>query len=143
MTPDESEIWVTDAANDAWQIWDNPGDGRNPVYNPRKTVKVEPGSESGGSSWISMTNDGKLAFAGDGSIIDVRAHKVIAIMKDEYGNHVHAAEKLMYGTFNDGKLVETINQFAIGDAKAYEARMQAQATQPKKQASMPNKQASN
>ena len=45
MTPDESEIWVTDAANDAWQIWDNPGDGRNPVYNPSKTVH-DPGRAS-------------------------------------------------------------------------------------------------
>ena len=31
MTPDESEIWVADPFNNAWQIWDNPGDGRNPV----------------------------------------------------------------------------------------------------------------
>ena len=79
MTPDESEIWVTDGANDAWQVWDNPGDGRNPVYNPAKTVKVQPNV---GSAWISMTNDGKTAFVGDGSIIDVRAHKVIGTMKD-------------------------------------------------------------
>ena len=43
MTPDESEIWVTDGANDAWQVWDNPGDGRNPVYNPSKTVKMPAG----------------------------------------------------------------------------------------------------
>src|SRR6185312_8130059 len=111
------EIWVTDAANSAWQIWDNPGDGRNPVYNPAKTVKVEDGSVSGGSSWITMTNDGKLAFAGDGSIIDVRAHKVIGQMKDEYGHLIHAAEKVMYGTFDDGKLVEATNQFAVGGAK--------------------------
>jgi hypothetical protein len=121
MTPDESEIWVTDAANDAWQIWDNPGDGRNPVYNPSKTIPIQPGV---GSSWISMTNDGKLAFVGDGSIIDVRAHKVIGIMKDEYGHPIHAAEKVLYMTFNDGKLVETSNQFAVGNTAAYEARME-------------------
>ncbi len=123
LTPDESEIWVTDSANDAWQVWDNPGDGRNPVYNPMKTVKVTPGSESGGSSWISMTNDGKTAFTGDGSIIDVKAHKVIGVMKDEYGRQIHAAEKVLLLAFQDGKLIETTNQFAIGDAKAYEARM--------------------
>jgi len=28
MTPDESEIWVADPVNHAWQVWDNPGDGR-------------------------------------------------------------------------------------------------------------------
>ena len=121
MTPDESEIWVTDAVNDAWQIWDNPGDGRNPVYNPSKTVKIQPGI---GSSWITMTNDGKLAFTGDGSIIDVRAHKVIGIMKDEYGTPIHTTEKLAYLTFDPtGKLVEASNQFAIGQAEAYNARL--------------------
>lgn len=119
MTPDESEIWVTDAANDAWQIWDNPGDGRNPVYNPSKTVPIQPGV---GSSWISMTNDGKLAFVGDGSIIDVRAHKVIGVMKDEYGHPIHAVEKVLYMAFRDGQLVETSNQFAVGNAEAYAQR---------------------
>ncbi len=121
LTPDESEIWVTDAANSAWQIWDNPGDGRNPVYNPAKTVPIQPGIDS---SWISMTNDGKTAFVGDGSIIDVRAHRVIATMKDEYGRPIHAAEKVLAMTFRDGKLVESSNQFAIGDAKAVEARIE-------------------
>ena len=71
-----------------------------------------------------MTNDGKIAFVGDGSIIDVRAHKVIATMKDEYGRPIHAAEKVLYMTFRDGKMVETTNQFAIGDTRAREARME-------------------
>jgi YVTN family beta-propeller protein len=122
LTPDESEIWVTDAINDAWQVWDNSPDGLNPVYNPSKTVHITPGI---GSSWICMTNDGKLAFVGDGSIIDVRAHKVIGVMKDEYGRPIHAAEKVLYMAFQDGKLVETNNQFAAGDPKAYQARMAA------------------
>ena len=114
MTPDQSEIWVTDAMNDAWQVWDNVGDGRNPVYNPAKTVKIQPGI---GSGWITMSNDGTLAFVADGSIIDVRAHKVIGVMKDEYGRPIHAAEKLAYLTFDqNGKLVEASNQFAIGMA---------------------------
>jgi hypothetical protein len=58
MTPDESEIWVADPVDKAWQIWDNPGDGRNPVYNPSKMIKPTAGVEH---SWIDMTNDGKLA----------------------------------------------------------------------------------
>ncbi|HVZ28331.1 MAG TPA: hypothetical protein VG798_06705 [Rhizomicrobium sp.] len=123
MTPDESEIWVTDAINESWQVWDNPGDGRNPVYNPMKTVKVTPSEESHGSAWISMTNDGKTAFTSDGSIIDVKAHKVIGVMKDEYGRPIHAAEKLLLMAFQDGKLIETSNQFAIGNEEAYRARM--------------------
>jgi DNA-binding beta-propeller fold protein YncE len=132
MTPDQSEIWVTDAANDAWQVWDNPGDGRNPVYNPAKTVKVQPNV---GSAWISMTNDGKTAFVGDGSVIDVRAHKVTHIMKDEYGRPIHAVEKMLLLTFNEeGKLLETTNQFAMGDEAATKARL-AREGNPGKQAS--------
>jgi hypothetical protein len=120
MTPDESEIWVTDAANDAWQVWDNPGDGRNPVYNPLKTIPIQPNI---GSSWISMTNDGKTAFVGDGSVIDVRAHKVVATLKDEYGRPIHAVEKVLLMTFKDGHLVDTTSQFAVGDRTAYQARI--------------------
>ena len=70
-----------------------------------------------------MTDDGKTAYVGDGSIIDVRAHKVIGVMKDEYGRQIHAAEKVILGTFVEGKLVAATNQFAFGDKAAYEARM--------------------
>jgi hypothetical protein len=79
-----------------------------------------------------MSNDGKKAFTGDGSIIDVRAHKVVGVMKDEYGNPIHTTEKVDYITFDaNGQMVETSNQFAIGMTDAYNARMK----EPGKQAS--------
>jgi hypothetical protein len=128
LTPDESEIWVTDVVNSAWQIWDNPGDGRNPVYNPLKTIKVQDGNTClCGSSWITFSPDAKTAIVGDGSIIDVKAHKVTGIIKDEYGRPVHAVEKVLFLNFNEnGELKEMSNQFAIGDPVAYAARMKAQ-----------------
>ncbi len=119
MTPDESEIWVADPVNGVWQVWDNPGDGRNPVYNPSKIIKPTAGVEH---TWVSMTNDGKLAFLGDSSVIDVKTHKELAVMKDEFGRRIVHTEKLLYLTFRDGQLIETNNQFAIGNAKAYAAR---------------------
>ena len=120
MTPDQSEIWVADPANNAWQIFDNPGDGRHPVYNPSKMIKPTAGVVH---SWIAMSNDGKLAFIGDSSVIDVKTHKEIAVMKDEFGRRIVHTEKALYLTFRDGKLIETNNQFAVGDAKAYAARI--------------------
>lgn len=120
MTPDESEIWVADPVHGVWQVWDNPGDGRNPVHNPSKTIKPTSGVVH---SWVAMTNDGKLAFLGDSSVIDVKTHKEIAVMKDEYGRRIVHTEKVLYMTFQDGKLLETNNQFAVGDGKAYAARM--------------------
>jgi hypothetical protein len=120
MTHDESEIWVADPVHTAWQIWDNPSDGRNPVYNPAKMIKPTEGVVH---SWIAMTNDGKLAFLGDSSVIDVKKHKEIAVMKDEFGRPIVHTEKVLYLTFRDGKLIETNNQFAAGDATAYAARV--------------------
>jgi hypothetical protein len=122
MTPDESEIWIADPVNNAWQVWDNPGDGRNPVYNAAKMIKPTAGVVH---SWIAMTNDGKLALIGDSSIIDVKTHKEIAVLKDEYGRRIVHTEKALFMTFRDGKLIEANNQFAVGDAKAYAARMAA------------------
>lgn len=120
MTPDESEIWVADPVNNAWQVWDNPGDGRNPVYNPSKMIKT---TEQVTHSWVSMTNDGKLAFLADSSVVDVKTHKEMFVMKDEYGRPIVHAEKTLYMTFRDGKLLDTNNQFAVGDAKVYAARV--------------------
>jgi hypothetical protein len=81
-----------------------------------------------------MSNDGTLAFVGDGSIIDVRAHKVTGIMKDEFGRAIHTTEKVAYLTFDqNGKVIETSNQFAVGVPEAYNARMRRGA--PTKQGS--------
>jgi hypothetical protein len=120
MTPDQSEIWVADPVHNAWQVWDNPGDGLNPVYNPSKIIKPTAGVVH---SWLTMSNDGKLAFLGDSSVIDVKTHKEIAVMKDEYGRRIVHTEKILHLRFQDGKLIEGNNQFAVGDAKAYAARM--------------------
>ncbi len=49
MTPDESEIWVADPENNAWQVWDNPGDGRHPVYNASKIMKPRRAWHTAGS----------------------------------------------------------------------------------------------
>ena len=59
------------------------------------------------------------------SIIDVKTHKEIAVLKDEYGRRIVHTEKALFMTYKDGKLIETNNQFAVGDAKAYAARMAA------------------
>jgi hypothetical protein len=128
LLPDESEIWATDVVNSAWQVWDLSPDGRKATYNPLKTIKVQDGNTClCGSSWITLSPDGKTAIVGDGSIIDVKAHKVIATIKDEYGRPVHAVEKVLFMGFNEaGELKEMSNQFAIGDPAAYAARMKAQ-----------------
>jgi hypothetical protein len=128
MLPDESEIWVADPVNNAWQVWDNPGDGRNPVYNPAKTIKP---SLPVGHSWMTVSNDGRLAFLGDGVIIDTATHQEIAVMRDEFGRAIPHTEKVLHLGFQNGKLVENNNQFAVGDAEAYAARMARTSDRPR------------
>jgi DNA-binding beta-propeller fold protein YncE len=134
LTPDESEIWSTDVVNSAWQVWDLSADGRTATYAPLKTIPVQNGDQCKcGSSWMTLSPDAKTAIVGDGSIIDVKSHKVIATIKDEYGRPVHAVEKVLFLNFDDkGNLKEMSNQFAIGDPAAYQARIakQASATPP-------------
>jgi hypothetical protein len=77
------------------------------------------------SSWITMTNDGKTAIVGDGTIIDLKTHKAIGTLKDENGRPIHATEKVLYMTFENGKLVDTDNQFAEGNPEAFAASMAA------------------
>ena len=62
-----------------------------PSTTPSKIIKPTAGVEH---SWMSMTNDGKLAFLGDSSVIDVKTHKEIAVMKDEFGRRIVHTEKL-------------------------------------------------
>jgi hypothetical protein len=128
LLPDESEIWATDVVNSAWQVWDLSPDGRTATYNGSKMIKVQDGDTClCGSSWMTLSPDGKTAIVGDGSIIDVKSHKVIGVVKDEYGRLVHAVEKVLFLNFDDsGQLKEMSNQFAIGDPAAYAARMKAQ-----------------
>ena len=43
-----------------------------------------------------MTNDGKLALLGDSIVVDVKTHKEIAVLKDEYGRRIVHTEKALY-----------------------------------------------
>jgi len=107
MTPDEKEMWVVDNINYGVLVFDNEGND-NWTYDPDKSVK-----STYSSGWISMTNDGKTAFLGDGDVVDVKTHKVVGQLKDENGQ-VLGTEKTLYMAFRDGHLIETNNQFAEG-----------------------------
>ncbi len=46
----------------------------------------------------------------------MKTHKEIAVMKDEFGRRIVHTEKILHLTFRDGQLIETSNQFAVGNA---------------------------
>jgi len=118
MTPDESEIWIPDAINNQVQVYDNTGEW--PVLNMSKAIKYE-----APNGWITMGLDGKLAYMASGDVVDVKTHKIVGQLRDEYGRHMDSEKVLDLAFDLNGKLVRKVNEFAIGDPKAYAARIAA------------------
>jgi len=122
MTPDESEIWIPDAINNQVLVYDNTGEW--PKLDLTKSIKTE-----APNGWITMGLDGKLAYMASGDVVDVKTHKIVGLLRDEYGRHMDS-EKVLDMAFDlNGHLSRTVNEFAIGNPKAYAARM---AASPKK-----------
>jgi hypothetical protein len=83
-----------------------------------------------------MGLDGKRAYMASGDVVDVKTHKIVGQLRDEYGRHMDS-EKVLDLAFNlEGKLVRKVNEFAIGDPQAYAARIAAEkGKKPTKEAS--------
>lgn len=104
LTPDEKEIWLADGINNYIHIFDN-------TKMPPK--QMESIKTTAGPYWITVGLDGKLAYVSSGDIIDMKTHKIIGQMKDEYGRQMHS-EKLLHMVFTNGKLTRVANQFGNG-----------------------------
>jgi hypothetical protein len=116
MTPDESEIWIPDAINNQVLVYDNTGEW--PKLDLTKSVKTE-----APNGWITMGLDGKLAYMASGDVVDVKTHKIVGLLRDEYGRHMDSEKVLDLAFDLNGKMVRKVNEFAIGDPKAYAARI--------------------
>ena len=118
MTPDESEIWIPDAINNQVLVYDNTGEW--PKLDLTKSIKTE-----APNGWITMGLDGKLAYMASGDVVDVKNHKIVGQLRDEYGRQMDS-EKVLDLEFDlNGKMVRKVNEFAIGDPRAYAARIEA------------------
>jgi hypothetical protein len=121
LTPDESEIWVVDDINYQVLVYDNTGEW--PVL--KTTFKT-----SASADWITMGLDGQYALLSSADVVDVKTHKIVGQMKDEYGRPMHS-EKYLEMTFSNGKLVRTVSQFGEGRPSAVQARLAAKGAAPK------------
>jgi DNA-binding beta-propeller fold protein YncE len=104
MTPDEKELWLTDARNKRMHIYDATAMPPKPITNI--VLRDEPG-------WITFSIDGKLAYPSTGDVIDVASRKIITGLKDETGAEVQS-EKLLEIDFKGSQPVRAGNQFGIG-----------------------------
>jgi DNA-binding beta-propeller fold protein YncE len=104
LTPDEKELWVTDAHNSRIHVFDNT------VMPPRQTQSIELRDQPG---WITFSIDGRFAYPSTGEVIDVASRKIVATLKDEHGQDVQS-EKLLEIDFFGGKPIHAGDQFGLG-----------------------------
>jgi DNA-binding beta-propeller fold protein YncE len=108
LTPDEKEIWLTDAANSRLHIFDNT------VMPPRQVATIVLRDQPG---WITFSIDGRYAYPSTGDVVEVSSRKIVAELADEKGGAVQS-EKLLEIDFQNGLLVRAGNQFGLGAVAA-------------------------
>jgi hypothetical protein len=104
MTPDETEIWLCDGANQHLHIFDvtvSPARQRESIK-----LRDQPG-------WVTFTISGDFAYPSTGEVIDTGSRKIVARLRDEHGRMVQS-EKLLEIDFQGSELVANGDQFGLG-----------------------------
>jgi hypothetical protein len=104
LTPDETEIWVTDGHNSQMHIFDA-------TVMPPKQVASLPVRDQPG--WITFTLKGDYAYPSTGDVFDTKTRKLATQLTDEEG-HVVQSEKLLEIDFVGNKPVLAGDQFGLG-----------------------------
>jgi DNA-binding beta-propeller fold protein YncE len=107
LTPDEKELWLTDAHNRRLHIFDTK------TMPPKQVASIELRDEPG---WITFSVDGHYAYPSTGDVVDVATHKIVAALTDEKGTAVQS-EKMLEIDFANGKPLRTGDQFGLGRQK--------------------------
>ena len=104
LTPDETELWVCDAANRRVHVFDATADP------PKQAVSLELRDEPG---WVTFSIDGRYAYPSTGEVIEVATKRTVATLEDEQGRHV-GSEKMLEIDFAGGRPVRAGDQFGVG-----------------------------
>ncbi len=107
LTPDETELWISDQQGKKMFIFD--ATQRPP--KPKGQIELS----MGGHGWICFSLDGRFAWSHTPDIIDARSKKVIGTFQDESGKPV-GSSKFIEVHFRDGKVVKVGNEFGLGRA---------------------------
>ena len=104
LSPDESELWLADAANSRVHIFDARAMPPKQVASLR--VRDQPG-------WITFSLDGRYGYPSTGDIIDAKARRIVGGLTDERGRFVES-EKMVDAIYSGDRLVRAGDQFGIG-----------------------------
>jgi DNA-binding beta-propeller fold protein YncE len=104
LTPNEKELWVSDAANSSMHIFDAT------VTPPRQIKSIKLRDQPG---WVTFSLDGKYAYPSTGEVIDTHSKQIVAALADETGRAVQS-EKMIEIVSLYSKPVRTGDQFGLG-----------------------------
>jgi hypothetical protein len=117
LTPNERELWLTDAANSRMHVFDatqvaGTADGK--LAPPRQLASIELRDQPG---WITFSIDGRFAYPSTGDVIDTNTRRIVAQLADEERRAVQS-EKMLEIHRRGSKTVRVGDQFGIGRASA-------------------------
>jgi hypothetical protein len=104
LTPDDTELWLADAANCQLHIFDAT------VLPPKLVGNVRLRDQPG---WVTFGLDGRFAYPSTGDVVDVKTRRIVAELTDEEGRAVQS-EKLLEIDFNGNEPVRVGDQFGLG-----------------------------
>jgi hypothetical protein len=110
LTPDEKELWVSDAANSRMHIFD--ATMMPPVQRESIPLRDQPG-------WITFSLDGQYAYPSTGDVIDTASRKIVAHLTDEEGRAVQS-EKMLEVQWVGPNISRMGDQFGLGRKTAAE-----------------------
>ena len=114
LTPDEKELWLTDAHNSRLHIFDvrllTSAATNATVMPPKQVASIELRDQPG---WVTFSIDGTYAYPSTGDVIEVATRKIVAGLKDENGIDVQS-EKMLEIDFKDDQPVRAGDQFGLG-----------------------------
>lgn len=105
LTPDESELWISDQEGKKLFVFDAT------VMPPKAKGEVE--LSMGGHGWVCFSLDGKYAWCHTPDVFDAKTKQKVATLKDENGIPV-ASSKFIEVHLQDGKVVAMGNEFGLG-----------------------------
>ena len=105
LTPDETELWISDQKGRKLFIFD----ATKMPPEPKGHVELS----QGGHGWVTFSLDGRYAWSHTPDVFEVGTKNLVATLKDENGTPV-SSSKFIEVHFRDGKVVQMGNEFGLG-----------------------------
>jgi DNA-binding beta-propeller fold protein YncE len=105
LTPDESELWISDQAANKLYVFDVTG------TSPKQKEVVS--VSNGAHGWIAFSHDGRYAYSASPEVIDAKSKKIVATLHDESGAPV-CSSKFVEIDFHGSDVSQVGDQFGVG-----------------------------